>query len=138
LPLSCGQTTGEGAIFRDWRADIERRASEIKETLTPERGQIELQDAMEQLLDVMEHTEKLVDWFDTAGQHEAAYSIVDGMIASCRKHMTELDPASPSFDVTTTTYPPRLVNLLLEWDRITIERLNEMRQEINGRTGKTA
>lgn len=118
--------------FKDWRADIEHRASEIKEILSQERIEADLHRLQEQLLDVMEETEELVDWFDTAGQHEAAYSIVDRMIESRRKHMTELDPASPGFDATTTSYPQPLVDLLLEWDRITIERLNEMRQEING------
>ncbi len=121
--------------FKGWRADIERRASELKETLTPERIKTDLHRLQEQLLDIMEQTEELVDWFDTAGQHEAAYSIVDGMIAFRRKHISELNPANSDFDVNTTTYPQPIVDLLLEWDRITIERLNEMRQEINGADG---
>jgi hypothetical protein len=121
--------------FKDWRADIERRASEIKETLTPltpERIKADLTRLQEQLLGIMEQTEELVDWFDTAGQHEAAYSIVDGMIAFRRKHVSELTPAHSDFDVSTTTYPQPIIDLLLEWDRLTIERLNEIRQGING------
>ena len=80
--------------FKGWRADIERRAAEFKETLSPERVTADLEMLQGQLVGLMEQTEELVDWFDTQASTMPLNDIIDGMIAFRLKHMSGLDPAA--------------------------------------------
>jgi hypothetical protein len=113
--------------FQQWKADIERRASEVKEL---PRG-LDLDSLLHQLVTVMERTEEIIDYHATAENFAGAYYILDGRIAFHKKEMSTLDPTSRDFDITTTTYPQAFVNLLLDVNRVTIEYLTELRAEVD-------
>lgn len=114
--------------FQAWRDDLERRASAVKETSESTRAYLDKWQG--KLVSAMTQVEELVDYYDGARQPAGAHFIINSAIEMLKKQMAGLDPASPDFDIETTTYPQSLVDFLLDITRVTIEHLTEMKCEV--------
>jgi hypothetical protein len=116
--------------FKDWQHDLERRASEVKETLSPGRVKDDLQRLVDQLVGQMDEIERIVTMLSAEKQFSLAYSTIDTMIACFNNIIEQYTPSSPKFDVTTTTFPQHVIDLFSEWHKITVEHLQEMRRDV--------